>query len=110
MSESKNKKNISFRVSEERQEELKIESARRHISIQQMLEVGLHLLLAGGPGSVDMTKKLPATAQEKWHMLLTNILTSGDKEAIRNVQQALLISGRLVGSATAGGDSKAKKA
>lgn len=46
MREQKKRVQVGFRVTEERQEELKIASARRRQSMQEMIEAGLELLLA----------------------------------------------------------------
>jgi hypothetical protein len=79
-----NKKNINlgFRVTAGRQEDLKVRSARRKQSIQQMIEQGLDLLFAdtAPPGQPHYeTQNLPL------HDKLERILNSGDAKIIEAV-------------------------
>lgn len=92
MAESTKKINVAFRVTEARQEELKILSARRRQSIQSMLEQGLELLLEKGhQPPVESTARL-----DRWHAMLAEILSSDDRGAIIAVQENLKTFHRLV--------------
>jgi predicted transcriptional regulator len=62
--ELEKKINISFRVSDERQEELKILSARRRQSIQRMIEEGLELL-ASSPSAADKHNTCVISSSER---------------------------------------------
>lgn len=92
MPESTKKINVAFRVTEARQEELKILSARRRQSIQGMLEQGLELLLERGQQPpIESTTRL-----DRWHSMLAEILSSDDRGAIIAVQENLKTFHRLV--------------
>jgi len=78
VSESSKKINLGFRVSPERQEELKIVSARRRQSLQRMLEEGLDLLIKERPNSEPA--RSDAAKDVRWHELLDVVLIDGTQK------------------------------
>lgn len=88
MIDNTKKINFSFRVSPKRQEELKIASARRKQSVQEMLERGLDLLLTDSVGREIPLPSSPSPYAPENHDLhdkLELILNSGDAGTIRAV-------------------------
>jgi len=84
---------ITFRIPADRHEALKIAAARRHESIQEMLEQGLDLLLDGP--SPRRSKGNKENAEERWHSMLDEILRSGVEQAIEITQNNLSKSATL---------------
>jgi len=86
VSEPEKNINLSFRVTEARQEELKIFSARRRQSIQAMLEEGLELLLKEPRKSDPPSPTPPNLGQQflaviRWHKMLSFILRARGSKA-----------------------------
>ncbi len=90
MIESEKNKSIPFRVTEARREELKIAAARRRHSLQEMLERGLDLLLAGNAPQLAQAPPR-AIANARWHQLLDEVLASGKADVVKAVQQNIEI-------------------
>src|ERR1700687_6497423 len=92
--ENTKKINRSFRVTEDRQEQLKIAGARRRLSIQQMIEAGLDLLLLEKENTVLTSKSTAERTKNADHprtvpsySTLRKILSSGDVIAIEAVER-----------------------
>lgn len=101
--ENRKKINLSFRVTEDRQEQLKIAGARRRLSIQQMIEAGLDLLLLEN-GNTVLTSKSTAERTKNADYprtvpscsTLRKILSSGDVIAIEAVERVIVACERLI--------------
>ncbi|SRR5579883_2219748 len=77
--------NLGFRVSEQRQEELKIISAKRRQSIQQMLEDGLEILLTGGTVQAAASESSMIAIRpdnRHWHQVLERVLAGPERVGI----------------------------
>lgn len=102
---SEDKKNITFRVGENRHEELKIAAAKRRQTVQGMIEDGLRLLLAPpiGSGALQAESTIAPRAPKiieseksgldlregdrEWVDGLLAVLHSGNQDAVSAVTQ-----------------------
>jgi len=88
VTDQKKNKNLGFRVTEARQEELKIASARRRQSIQEMIERALDNLLSTGH-EVARPQERDTNKNREWHEKLEVVLSRGMQKDKIGIQQNL---------------------